>query len=115
MPYSVVLTKEEKGSFVCLVPVTWVEGSFLSWPPDEISDLKVFKLRRNDTIVPEQHWNKLKCVVKVTGIASLAEGIKLEKLYSKFEDTEDEEIYVECNKQHEINNLCDNNYYSINK
>lgn len=66
MPCSIVLTKEEKGPFISLVPTTWVEGCLLSWPPDEISEFEVLKLRRNETSLPEQDfdWSKLKCVVK---------------------------------------------------
>lgn len=41
--------------------------------------------------MPSENWRKLKCVVKVKGIATFAEGIRLEELYSNFEDTEDEE------------------------
>ncbi|CAH1641894.1 unnamed protein product [Spodoptera littoralis] len=94
--FSIVLTKEGSSHLISVVPSTWVLGNnkdtILFWPRTrKNSDLEL--LRRDENSVPSENWRKLKCVVKLQGIATFAEGIKLEELYSNFEDTEDEERY----------------------
>lgn len=92
--FSIVLTKEGSSHLISVVPSTWVLGnnkdSVLFWPRTrKNSELEL--LRRDEKSVPSENWRKLKCVVKLQGIATFAEGIRLEELYSNFEDTEDEE------------------------
>lgn len=89
MPFAIVLTKEGSSQLISMVPSTWVENSILHWPrTKKNSDLE--QLRRDEFSVPSSNWRRMKCKIKVQGIATFAEGIKLEEVYCNFEDTEDE-------------------------
>lgn len=93
MPYHIVLTKEGSSQQISVVLSTWVSSDeVLSWPRvKKNSELEA--LRRNENSQPDGYWRTLPCKVKVKDIETFAEGIKLEELYSKLEDTEDEERY----------------------
>jgi hypothetical protein len=90
MPFSLVITKEGGSDAVTAVPSGWVNNDLLYWPRTN-KKYEVENLRSNENTVYEPKWRRQKCRVKLTNITSFYEATKLEEMYSKFKDTDDEE------------------------
>lgn len=88
--FKIVLTKEKGSEMVCAVPSSWESNGVLSWPRVG-RQTQLERLRSDAKSFPDGQWRKMKCKIKVDGIRSFEEALKLEELYASFQATEDEE------------------------
>lgn len=73
-----------------MVPRLWESNGTLYWPKDlRYSEREL--LRSDASSFPEDDWEQLPCILKLSGIKSFEEAIELEKGFTKCVDTDAEE------------------------